>query len=140
MTSYYGDETVLMLEFVSIDVNKKCNLLSDPPSDLFINPDHLKYRIPEGYNLPDITCYSDCNPTCSYKWMKHKSDQQNNITGETLKLRNVLLFDSGSYMCIASNEFGRRQSENIHIVVASNYINTSRSCLFWLSINQIETY
>ncbi|KAK7106149.1 hypothetical protein V1264_017439 [Littorina saxatilis] len=75
------------------------------PEKATIEPPQGSYKVPTGTLLPSVTCSADCNPGCSYRWVKDDSLQPI-TTLRTLTLGQAEPNTNGIYKCLASNDYG----------------------------------
>ncbi|XP_076438582.1 hemicentin-2-like [Babylonia areolata] len=88
----YGDA----LKSVTIDVRYG-------PDRAILSPAQTSYTIPSGSVLPAVTCSADCNPPCTFRWVK--DDSSDAITTlATLTLGQADRSTAGIYKCVATND------------------------------------
>ncbi|KAJ8316681.1 hypothetical protein KUTeg_005766 [Tegillarca granosa] len=90
------------------------------PLKVYLRPNRKRYRLPMGKPLLDITCSADCHPVCFFQWVKMSSTKQEQITfsGFNLSFEKVKEKDSGIYVCLSQNLYGKEYSPEIQIDVS----------------------
>ena len=98
-------------------------IFTDGPDVVTIIPPDTSVSGIEGHILHDITCSSDCYPSCRQIW---KNDTSNKIIEPqgTLSLGNVSRYFTGTYTCTVSNEFPdltTSKKNSIHVTIKCKY-------------------
>ncbi|XP_021340455.1 hemicentin-1-like [Mizuhopecten yessoensis] len=84
------------------------------PSAAGLSPPATSYTLTERQTISTVTCSSDCNPVCTYRWTKNG---QSHTTGSGLHLNNIQRGQTGEYRCTASNEYGSQTSSEVTVIV-----------------------
>ena len=87
-------------------------IFTDGPEVVTLIPDNTNVVGVEGHILHNITCSSDCYPSCRKTWKNATSNKIIETQGN-LSLGNVSRYFTGGYTCTASNQ--------------SPYLNTSKT-------------
>ena len=82
----------------------------DGPTQVLLDPPQSSYTVPSGTLLPPVSCSADCNPACTYKWVKNDSPDAT-TTLRTLTLGQADPQTAGIYKCVASNPHGSANSK-----------------------------
>ncbi|XP_060583556.1 hemicentin-2-like isoform X2 [Ruditapes philippinarum] len=93
------------------DVNATVTVRYGPSHPLTLVPRKTHYYMVSGDIMPDITCTSECNPSCNISWGEHSER-------ETLSLGTVTKEDSGEYTCTASRIGGQTIQQTVSISIA----------------------
>ena len=119
------------------DVN--CYLHLDGPSSVSITASHPHNNLVVG-NTIRLTCASDGNPTPNFTWNFNSTDIVNGKSykltdrNKTLEYRLKSLYDSGYYLCLASNSInGKKMEMNASVLLTVNEVKifqlkTAKSC------------
>lgn len=83
---------------------------TDGPQSVILDPPKSSFTLPSGTLMPSVTCSANCNPECSYKWVKDDSATPL-TTSRALNIGQVDQGQAGIYKCISENEFGNASSK-----------------------------
>ena len=93
-------------------------ILSDGPIQIEISPQDNTYTVTETGSVNQITCTSDCNPSCIATWTG-----PNLPAGSTsiLNLQNIDRSQAGAYNCTAVNEISSLTLIKVNVIVNCKY-------------------
>ena len=93
-------------------------ILSDGPIQIEISPQDNTYTVAETGSVNQITCTSDCNPSCITTWTGPILP-----AGSTsiLNLQNIDRSQAGAYNCTAVHEISSLTLIKVNVIVNCKY-------------------
>lgn len=88
-----------------------------------ISPQKQHYIVNETDTVTNITCTSDCKPSCIFTWTgPNLPAKPSGSALSMLNIPNIARNQSGTYQCHALNIVGNKTSFHINITVNCKYI------------------